>query len=104
MNCCSYSFGIMDGYDGWYINAFKISSDYVDEYIGVIVMRGKSGPFLDARAYSIKNTGTDVAIAIEFEGYDGYYLYRNNKTAINTLKELFPDEGSNLIERTIFYE
>ena len=99
-----YSFGIMDGYDGWYINAFKIPSDYVDEYIGIIVMRGKSGPFLDAKAYSIKNSSNDIAIAIKFEGYDEYYLYRNNKTAISTIKELFPEEGANLIERTFFYE
>ena len=99
-----YSVGIMDGYDGWYINAFKIPSDYVDEYIGIIVMRGKSGPFLDAKAYSIKNSSNDIAIAIKFEGYDEYYLYRNNKTAISTIKELFPEEGANLIERTFFYE
>ena len=100
-----YGLGIIDGYyDCYYINTFKISSDYVDKYIGVIVMRSANMPFLDAKAYSIKNTSNDIAIAIAFEGYDGYYLYRSNKTAINTIKELFPDEGENLKERTIFYE
>lgn len=100
----NYSFGIIDGYDGWYINTFKIPSDYVDEYIGIIVMRSASAPFLDAKAYKIKNVGDNVAIAVKFEEDDRYYLYRSNKTSISVIKDLFPDEGSNLKERTIFYE
>jgi len=99
-----YSFGIIGGYDGWYINTFKIPSDYVDEYIGVIVMRSASAPFLDAKAYKIKNIDDNVAIVVKFEEDDRYYLYRSNKTSISVIKDLFPDEGSNLKERTIFYE
>ena len=87
-----YGFGIIDGYDGWYINAFKISSDYVDEYIGVIVMRSASAHFLDAKAYKIKNIEDTVAIAVKFEEDEGYYLYRNNNTSIDTIKELISPE------------
>jgi hypothetical protein len=99
-----YGLGIIDGYDGWYINTFRISSDHVGEYMGVIVMRSPKLPFLDAKAYRIKDTDSSIAIAITFEGYDGYYLYRSNKTTISVIKELFPDDGSNLKERTFFYE
>ncbi|SHM60888.1 hypothetical protein [Ruminococcus flavefaciens] len=97
-----YGLGIMDGYDGWYINAFRISPDNVGEYIGIIVMRSPKLPFLDAKAYKIKKTETNIAIAVKFEGYDGYYLYRSNETTKEMINEMFSAEEELLNERVFF--
>ena len=86
-----YPLGFLDGDITMYRNTYRISSDNVGEYIGIAGMRGL-GPIYNAKAFKIKNIEATVAIAVKFEEDEGYYLYRNNNTSIDTIKELISPE------------
>ena len=86
-----YPLGFLDGDITMYRNTYRISSDNVGEYIGIAGMRGL-GPIYNAKAFKIKNIEATVAIAVKFEEDEGYYLYRNNNTSIDAIKELISPE------------
>jgi hypothetical protein len=87
-----YPLAILDGDDiTLYRSTYRISSDNVGEYIGIAGMRGL-GPIYNAKAFKIENIEVTVAIAVKFEEDEGYYLYRNNNTTIDTIKELISPE------------
>ena len=86
-----YPLGFLDGDITMYRNTYRISPDNVGEYIGIAGMRGL-GPIYNAKAFKIKNIEATVAIAVKFEEDEGYYLYRNNNTSIDTIKELISPE------------
>lgn len=87
-----YPLAILDGDDiTLYRSTYRISPDNVGEYIGIAGMRGL-GPIYNAKAFKIKNIEATVAIAVKFEEDEGYYLYRNNNTSIDTIKELISPE------------
>ncbi|SEH38135.1 hypothetical protein SAMN02910265_00205 [Ruminococcus flavefaciens] len=82
-----YPIGIFDGDMTMYRNTYRISPDDVGDYIDTVGMRGLPGIY-KAKAYKIKNIDQTIAIAVKFEEDEGYYLYRNNDTTIDTIKEL----------------
>ena len=82
-----FPLGIFDGDMTLYRNTYRISPDDVGDYIDTVGMRGQLGIY-KAEAYKIKNIEVTVAIAVKFEEDEGYYLYRNNDTTIDTIKEL----------------
>lgn len=87
-----YPLAILDGDDmTLYRSTYRISPDNLGEYIGIAGMRGL-GPIYNAKAFKIKNIEATVAIAVKFEEDEGYYLYRNNNTTIDTIKELISPE------------
>lgn len=86
-----YPLGFLDGDITMYRSTYRISPDNVGEYIGIAGMRGL-GPIYNAKAFKIKNIEATVAIAVKFEEDEGYYLYRNNNTSIDTIKELISPE------------
>ena len=86
-----YPLGFLDEDITMYRNTYRISPDNVGEYIGIAGMRGL-GPIYNAKAFKIKNIEATVAIAVKFEEDEGYYLYRNNNTSIDTIKELISPE------------
>lgn len=83
-----YPLAFLDGDITLYRNTYRISPDNVGEYIGIAGMRGQSSPIYKAKAFKIKDIDYTIAIAVEFEEDDGYYLYRSNETNIDTIKEL----------------
>ncbi|WP_295073492.1 hypothetical protein [Ruminococcus sp.] len=82
-----FPLGIFDGDMTLYRNTYRVSFDNVGDYIGTVGMRGQLSIYY-AKAYKIKNIDQDIAIAVKFEEDEGYYLYRNNDTTIDTIKEL----------------
>ena len=82
-----FPIGIFDGDMTLYRNTYRISPYDVGDYIGIIGMRGQLSIYY-AKAYKIKNIDQTTAIAVKFEEDEGYYLYRNNNTSIDTIKEL----------------
>ncbi|WP_303836455.1 hypothetical protein [Ruminococcus flavefaciens] len=86
-----YPLTFLDGDITMYRNTYRISSDNVGDYIGTAGMRGQLSIY-KAEAYEIKNIDKAIAIAIKFEEDEGYYLYRNNNTSIDTIKELISPE------------
>ncbi|WP_295092589.1 hypothetical protein [Ruminococcus sp.] len=86
-----YPLGFLDGDITMYRSTYRISPDNVGEYIGIAGMRGL-GPIYNAKAFKIENIEVTVAIAVKFEEDEGYYLYRNNNTSIDTIKELISPE------------
>lgn len=86
-----YPLTFLDGDITMYRNMYRISSDNVGDYIGTAGMRGQLSIY-KAEAYEIKNIDKAIAIAIKFEEDEGYYLYRNNNTSIDTIKELISPE------------
>ena len=87
-----YPLAILDGDDmTLYRSTYRISPDNLGEYIGIAGMRGLA-PIYNAKAFKIKNIEATVAIAVKFEEDEGYYLYRNNNTTIDTIKELISPE------------
>ena len=86
-----YPLTFLDGDITMYRNTYRISSDNVGDYIGTAGMRGQLSIY-NAEAYKIKNIDKAIAIAIKFEEDEGYYLYRNNNTSIDTIKELISPE------------
>lgn len=83
-----YPLAFLDGDITLYRNTYRISPDNVGEYIGIAGMRGQSSPIYKAKAFKIKDIDYAIAIAVEFEEDDGYYLYRSNETNTDTIKEL----------------
>ncbi len=82
-----FPLGIFDGDMTLYRNTYRISPDDVGDYIGIIGMRGQLSIY-NAKAFKIKGIDETVAIAVKLEEDEGYYLYRNNNTTVDTIKEL----------------
>ena len=86
-----FPLGIFDGDMTLYRNTYRISPDNVDNFIGTVGVRGQLSIYY-ANAFKIKGIDETVAIAVKFEEDEGYYLYRNNNTTVDTIKELISPE------------
>ncbi len=78
----------------WYSRAEgAVSADRIDKIISEQVLIDNDGESSNAALYAIKEITPEAMIAVQFDGTDGFTLYRNMEYMPETLGEFISDTG-----------
>ncbi len=99
-------------FDGasYFVNEAKINPSYIDKLLGKATSSGQDVYedkiySINCEVYSLKSISSKCAVAVKYEGYDGYYPFNSHDYIPATLSDLINDLNlrENLVFNKIYY-